>query len=194
MVPKHATKTEQSNNIIESFAQSQLECVNQRLISESTFLVLAICAFFYGAEKQLRKQSGVPSYLSKTTLVDVLVALCGISERNASGITKSLKRLSIKYYLIENIIETGEQAADQWLCCDTSTNDSLKALIEKYKNLSMFDLGIEGINAQHESDQQQLYTAINQTVGDIRNRTFVVLITLFALFVVVGMVLFWIFK
>jgi len=190
MALKLAAKTEHPSNIIESFARSQLEQVDRGLISDSTFLILATCAFFFGAEKQLRKQSGIPSYLSKTTLIEVLITLCGISERNACGITKAINRLSEKYYLIENIVETGEQAADQWLCCETIPSDSLRDLTQKYKGLSMFDLGIEGINEEHESGQQQLYSAVYQTVGDIRHRMFIVLTALLALLLGVGIILF----
>jgi len=189
-----ASDTENTSNAIECFAQTQLESINQQLIAESTFLILATCAFFFGAEKQLRKQSGQPPNHSKVILSNLLVKLCCISERNATGITKSLKRLSSQYYLIENIVKQGEQAADQWLNCDNTNNDSLKELTVKYKNLSMFDLGIEGINQYHASEQKKLYASIKQTVGEIRQRLLTTLMTLISLTLAAGIIMIYFIK
>ena len=48
--------SKRADNLVDRFAQSQLAQIKYHIIRESTFLELAVCAFFCGAEKQLRKQ------------------------------------------------------------------------------------------------------------------------------------------
>jgi hypothetical protein len=160
-------------HIIEVFAKTQLALINRDTLADSTFLTLATCAFFHGAENQLRKQGQISPDSGKAQLVALLARTCRLSERTAVGIVNSVERLADKYYLIENIIQQGKQCADVWLSCETNQKPTLVELVEKYRDLSMFDLGIEGINAEHEEQQQQFYSSIDQSVGKLRQRVLI---------------------
>jgi hypothetical protein len=104
--------------------------------------------------------------------------VCRIAEGNADGLIKSIERLANKYYLVENLFEQGAKAADQWLSCENSDDRALHNLVEKYKHLTMFELGIEGINEKHEQEQKLLYSEIDQSVGKLRRRAVAVLLLL----------------
>ena len=159
-----------SDNLLDVFAKTQLALINRDTLVDSTFLTLATCAFFYGAEKQLRKQGQTSPQLSRAKLVGLLVRTCRLSERNTLGIIKSIKRLADQYYLIEHIVQQGHDSADSWLNCETVNKPILAELVQKYRNLSMFDLGIEGVNPKHEALQQQFYSTVDQSVGKMRRR------------------------
>ena len=155
------------------------EWVRER-IEESTFLELAACAFFCGAEAQFRKLSQLDYQTGRDYLIDVLMDIGNIGESKAEALMNTIHRLAKRYYLIENIVEQGKTAADQWLNCHDG-EPPLQTLVSKYQNLSMFDLGIEGINEEHEQLQQELYATVNESVGELRRRSLIVLLVITSL-------------
>lgn len=167
------TESIEAGNFIHTFARSQLRGVNTKLVLESSFLLLATCGFFYGAANQLAKQSELGANQCREELIDLLVDVCELSEHSVLGIVDSLDRLSKKFYLIENIIEQGKEAADQWLCCDDAEAGVLSKLVNKYRNLSMFELGLEGVNQEYDEKQQQLYSDVDASIMMLRRRTLV---------------------
>lgn len=174
MASDTAVAAEPGTNMIASFARTQLMGVKQYRILESSFLELATSAFLCGAENQFLKQSQIDDRVSHANLVDTICEICRVSEHTAIGLIDVSGRLAKKYYLIENIMQQGETAADNWLSCESDDGSALKNLVEKYENLSMFDLGIEGVNEAQEESQKQFYTAVDEDVGKLRRRALVV--------------------
>lgn len=174
-----ATVPNQPDNIIGTFANIQLENVHRKTIRESTLLELLTCAFFSGAQKQLCKQAQVSGKEGRVALVGLLMDLNGIGQSNAIGLIDSIDRLADKYYLVENTAQQGKAAADQWLNCDAAAASELQDLISKYKNISMFELGIEGVNEKLLAQQSMLYSEIDQSVSRLRKRACFFLLILF---------------
>ena len=165
-----AAPVKHESNVIDRFAQLHLMQIKYHVVRESSFLELAVCAFFSGAGELLSKQAGIKPQQSRAQLVMLIRQICNLSERNADGLIDTVDRLSDKYALIENIINQGTAAADQWLNCEDVDGQALSGIVNKYKNLSMFDLGIEGVNNTHAASQHALYAAVDQSVGQMRRR------------------------
>jgi hypothetical protein len=165
-----ATHPVQSPNLIAAFAQTQLTAVKTQRIRESSLLELAACAFLCGAAEQLKKQSNADAADNHRQLIGLIREVCHVAEGNAEGLVESVNKLSRKYYLLENITDQGRGAADRWLACEDADDKVLQRLMDKYQNLTMFELGIEGINEQWEEQQDKLYTDIDQSVGKLRRR------------------------
>lgn len=183
--------SKRADNLVDRFAQSQLAQIKYHIIRESTFLELAVCAFFCGAEKQLRKQSGSQEQHSHMQLVALISRIANLSERNAGGLIDAVENLAGKYYLIENIIEQGTAAADVWLNCETEERQALKDIVAKYQNLSMFDLGIEGVNETHQARQRELYAEVDQSVGRLRRRVLLLLLAFTGVSAVVALAMYY---
>lgn len=173
------TVLNQPDNIIGTFANTQLENVRHKTIRESTLLELLTCAFFCGAQKQLCKQAQVSDKDGRVALAGLLMDINGIAQSNAIGLIDSIDSLADKYYLVENTAQQGKAAADQWLNCGDPTASELQDLISKYKNLSMFELGIEGGNETYMAQQQKFYSEIDQSVSRLRKRACFFLLILF---------------
>jgi hypothetical protein len=170
-----ATKTDSPNAVLPMFAQTQMSANIRERIEESTFLELAACAFFCGAEAQIRRLSQLDQRLSLNSLIDVIMDICNVSKSKTIALINAIYRLTEKYYLMENIFEQGKTAADQWLGCHEEERQPLTELVNKYQNLTMFDLGMEGINEQYNEQQQALYASVDQSVGKLRRRALMIL-------------------
>jgi hypothetical protein len=181
MATELAEKTEFSTPLITAFAHAQMSDFVRQQIEESTFLELAACAFFCGAEGQFRKLSKINWRDSHASLVDVVMDIGNIGHSKTNALIETIDRLAKKYYLIENIVEQGKTAADQWLNCQDDEEPPLQELVKKYQNLTMFDLGIEGTNEQYNEQQQQLYASVDQSVGKLRRRTLIILLVITSL-------------
>ncbi|KPJ92799.1 MAG: hypothetical protein AMJ53_08665 [Gammaproteobacteria bacterium SG8_11] len=167
--------------LISAFAQTQMSDVVRQHIEESTFLELAACAFFCGAEAQFRKLSKMDWRDSQASLMDVIMEVGNVGPSKSAALIETIHRLEKKYYLIENIVEQGKNAADQWLNCQEAEDHPLQELVSKYQNLTMFDLGIEGINDQYDEQQQVLYASVDQSVGKLRRRALIILLIISSL-------------
>lgn len=176
-----AAHTEAQSCLITAFAHSQISDKVRQQIEESTFTELAACAFFCGAEAQFRKLSKLNWRDSQASLIGVVMEICNISRSKTLALIDTIHRLAGKYYLMENIIEQGKTAADQWLGCPDEDTQVLQELVLKYQNLSMFDLGFEGVNEQYDEQQQALYASVNQSVGKLRLRTFFIILAIISL-------------
>ena len=178
MATQLATKIEPQISMLRAFAQAHIRAEIRQCIEESAFLELASCAFFCGAEAQIRKLSQLDQRASLDSLIDVVMDICNVGKSKTIALINAIYRLTGKYYLLENIFEQGKTAADQWLNCQDEEKQPLQELVQKYQNLSMFDLGIEGVNQQYNEQQQALYASVDQSVGRLRRR---------ALFIVLGL-------
>lgn len=181
MTTELATQLESSHSLLTVFAQTQMCDEVRRHLEESTFLELAACAFFCGAEAQLRKLSQLDWRDSQAMLIEVIMQIGNVSHSKSIALISAINRLAKKYYLIENILEQGKTAADQWLNCQSDDENPLQQLVMKYQDLSMFDLGIEGINDECDEQQQMLYTSVDQSVGKLRRRTLFILLLITSL-------------
>jgi hypothetical protein len=181
MSTEPATQSEANTALITAFADAQISEYVRQHIEESTFLELAACAFFCGAEAQFRKLSKLNWRDSQACLIDVVMDIGNISKSKTVALINAINRLAEKFYLIENIVEQGKTAADQWLSCQDDDIKPLQALVSKYENLTMFDLGIEGINEDYDDQQQVLYASVDQSVGKLRRRALVILLIITSL-------------
>ena len=178
MATQLATKLEPQISMLATFAQAQMSANIRQLIEESTFLELATCAFFCGAEAQICRLSALDQRVSLESLIDVVMDICNVSKSKAIALINAIHRLEKKYYLMENLFDQGKTAADQWLNCQQEEKQPLKELVDKYKNLTMFDMGIEGVNEQYNEQQQALYASVDQSVGKLRRRTLFILLSI----------------
>jgi hypothetical protein len=187
-----ATKIEPQVSMLAKFAHTQMSEKIRQSIEDSTFLELASCAFFCGAEAQIRKLSQLDERTSLDSLIDVVMDIGNVGKSKTVALINTIYRLSGKYYLLENIFEQGKTAADQWLNCQDEEKQPLLELVNKYSNLTMFDLGIEGVNEQYNEQQQALYASVEQSVSKLRRRAlFFVLITASAAVAVFIYLRFW---
>ena len=178
MATQLATKIEPQISMLRAFAQAHIREEIRQRIEESAFLELASCAFFCGAEAQIRKLSQLDQRASLDSLIDVVMDICNVGKSKTIALINAIYRLTGKYYLLENIFEQGKTAADQWLNCQDEEKQPLQELVQKYQNLSMFDLGIEGVNQQYNEQQQALYASVDQSVGRLRRRALFILLGL----------------
>lgn len=176
MATQLATKTEPQVSLLQTFAQAQISEEIRQRIEESTFLELATCAFFCGAEAQIRKQSQLDQQVSLDSLIEVVMDICNVGKNKTVALINTIHRLTEKFYLLDNIFDQGKTAADQWLNCQDEEQQPLQELVTKYKDLSMFDLGLEGVNEQYNEQQQALYASLDQSVGKLRRRSLVFLL------------------
>jgi len=171
-----APKTQSDIPMLAAFARMQISADIRRQIEESTFLELATCAYFCGAEAQIRKQSQLDQRASLNTLIAVIMDICNVSRSKTIALINAIYRLAAKYYLLENIFDVGKIAADQWLNCRDDKKVSLQELVRKYRDLTMFDLGIEGVNNTYNDQQQALYASVEKSVTRLRRRTLLILL------------------
>ena len=181
MATELAQKVEFSTPMISAFAQTQMSDTVRQHIEESPLLELAAYAFFFGAEAQFRKLSKMDWRDSHASLVEVVMEIGNIGESKTNALIDTIHRLAKRYYLIENIVEQGKTAADQWLNCQGDEEKPLQILVMKYQDLTMFDLGIEGTNEEYNEQQQELYASVDQSVGKLRQRTIIILLIITSL-------------
>lgn len=173
-----ASDADNVSGLLVSFAQSQLASVDREIIYESLIIEQLVCAFFWGAEAQLRKQSQPDHEQCQLDLLTVITDACNAGEFQAIELINSIEELASKYYFFENIALQGEAAADKWLGCEDVDDDALRDLIEKYKNVTMSELGIEGLSEKFAVQQNDLYVSVDRSVAKIRQRAIVILLLL----------------
>lgn len=159
--------------IIQSFADALCDCPEITLVPDSMFLVFAACAFFSGAEQHLQKMADIEPERSKRDLVKVIENICHLGKHNAEDAVANIESYAKKYYVIEHIREQGEIAADEWLSCVENTDNTLKKIIIKYRDLTLADLGIEGVNPRYQLQQKQLFDSLDRSIGRLRRRSLV---------------------
>jgi len=139
--------------------------------------VFAACAFFLGAEQHLQKMSGIDASNSRQDLVKAIEGICHLSKHSAEDALANIESYAKKYYVIEHIREQGEIAADDWLSCREGAGENpFKKIIQKYRELTLADLGIEGVNPDYQLQQKRLYESIDRSVNQLRVRSLVSLI------------------
>ena len=131
-----------------SFGKAQLTDLAPRDISKSTIHLILTTAFFTGAVINLSK----PLHATKKTYLDALTHFLagnfGLGLENAKGSVESNARLYKRYVLIEKCFNHGWASAQSWGKGEPNTEDALKVLINKYRNLSMSNLSIEGVKEE----------------------------------------------
>ena len=169
--------------VINSFADALSDFPEITLVPDSLFLVFAACAFFSGAEQHLQKLAGIEPETSRQDLIKVLQRLCHLAKHNADDAVTNIEAYAKKYYVIEHIREQGEIAADDWLSCVEFPKNPFQIIIRKYKDLTLSDLGIEGVNPSYQLQQKQLFDSVDKSIGKLRRRT------LLGLLLVAGIIL-----
>jgi hypothetical protein len=135
------------------------------------FLVVAACAFFSGAVQHLQKLANIEAEQSQQDLIDTIQRFCALGKLNAEDAINNIDAYARKYYVVEHIREQGEIAADEWLSCtDEGGLNPLQKIIKKYQNLTLADLGIEGVNPAYQLQQKQLFASVDRSVGKLRRR------------------------
>lgn len=158
------------SQIIKSFADAYADCPEVALIPDRMFLVFAACAFFSGAEQHLQKMADIEPQQSREDLINTVQRICGLGKLNAEDAINNIDAYARKYYVIEHISEQGEIAADEWLSCQENAENPLQKIINKYQNLTLADLGIEGVNPRYQLEQKQLFASVDRSVGKLRRR------------------------
>ena len=172
-----------NSNIIQSFAAAVTDFTEAALIPDRLFLVFAVCAFFRGAATHLGKQSKLGEGKIQSQLVSVLKRLCKLNEEMTLDALNNVDPYANKYFVIENLVAEGRDAAEKWLNLEETGDNPLQALVLKYRDLTLADLGIEGVNPEYELQQKQLFQELDRSVGQLRRRnmiglTFVLLVVL----------------
>ena len=159
--------------IIKSFADALSDCPEITFVPDSMFLVYAACAFFSGAEQHLQKLADIDPEQSKQDLIKVIQSICHLGKLNAEDGVANIESYAKKYYVIEHIREQGEIAADEWLSCVENADNELRKIILKYRNLTLADLGIEGVNPTYQLQQKQLFDSVDKSIGRLRRRSLI---------------------
>jgi len=162
----------QNVRVLKSFADALCDCPEITFVPDSMFLVFAACAFFLGAEQHLQKMAGIDEQLSKQELIKVIESICNLGKHVAEDAVYNIESYAKKYYVIEHIREQGEIAADDWLSCvDENNNQTFKKIILKYRELTLADLGIQGVNPAYQLQQKQLFASVDRSIHRLRRRS-----------------------
>jgi len=157
--------------VINSFADAISDFPEITLVPESMFLVFASCAFFSGAESHLQKMANLEPELSRRDLIKVIESICHLGAHNAEDALENIESYAKKYYVIEHISEEGEIAAEEWLNCAEKSENTLRKIIIKYRDLTLADLGIEGVNPRYQLQQKLLIDSVDRSIGKLRRRS-----------------------
>ncbi|MFQ5470019.1 MAG: hypothetical protein ACE5EH_06870 [Gammaproteobacteria bacterium] len=139
------------SELFTQFADNQLASIKLAFITQSTASMILACSYFAGALRYFYENQTVSPDEYFSTLEALLMDRFKMNSVNASGLIESNERLFNKYQYIENIYNYGWSTAKAWLNDEGNETDNLFDLHERYKRLSMSDLGIEGIKEKTES-------------------------------------------
>lgn len=142
---------------LEQFAEHQLSGVSMRDIHASTVQLLLSTVFFTGAAIAIARRADTPKKIYLPALRRFMTEHFGLSDERAAGMIESNARLYKRYVLIEKVYHAGWAAASCEPPADPRTASELKALLNKYQDLGMSGLNIEGTKQQ----------AIEDTVGEV---------------------------
>lgn len=137
--------TENLFDSLNAFGKIQLEGTNAKRIPQVTAHLMVATAFFTGATIQLASRRRLPKSVYLPALQRYLAHTFGLPERNAAGLVESNARLYKRYVLIENIYNHGWEAGKAWQEIDGRGASALAPLLQRYRDLSMATLGVEGI-------------------------------------------------
>ena len=143
-----ATSSAQLSQQLEQFGKSQLADVSTRKICDTTVHLILTTAFFTGASIGLAKATKAPRKAYITALQELLKQNFGLSEKNAAGMIETNARMYKRYKLIDKIYNAGWQAAQSWLEKNHETDDTLKNLLEEYRELDMSSINVDGIKEE----------------------------------------------
>ncbi|MDH5327447.1 MAG: hypothetical protein OEZ68_01350 [Gammaproteobacteria bacterium] len=169
----------EETNILASFAQTQLGRLDCHLYADNSFIVLAVSAFFFGAEAQLRKQSKISFQRGQIKLISLIKNSLKLNTRTALHLVLSVEEYAKRYYLIESIVNQGKKQADKWLNCEDTDDSYLEKLVFRYQHQNMFDLGIDNISIDYEKQTRKLHLSLDKSVKKLRTRL-VTIVTLWA--------------
>jgi len=136
-----------TQNLLVSFANSQLSHIDTPSIKKNSFQIFSITAFLYGALNQLGKQSTLSEQIITEIMHNVLCEAFKIPQYNSEGLVNSIHRMMDKYYLLENIYHAGESAAERWLTSDSADCLDLKNLLAQYQDFTLLDMNSAGMKA-----------------------------------------------
>lgn len=142
--PTSAKLAAQLSAQLNQFGEAQLAEVSTRELRASTVHLILATAFFTGATIGLAKQSNTPRKIYLRTLRTFLETHFGLNADHAAGLVKSNARLYRRYVLVELVYNAGWLSSSEWCKQASTSGDELKLLLNKYQNLSMNGLGVEG--------------------------------------------------
>lgn len=134
--------------LLKQFGEAQLAEISTHDLRASTVHLILATAFFTGATIGMAKLHNVPRTAYLRTLRIFLERRFGLNADHAKGMIESNARLYKRYVLVERIYNAGLLAATDWCKQDKVQGNELKLLLDKYPDLSMSGLNIEGTKEQ----------------------------------------------
>lgn len=131
-----------------TFSRSTLTHLKPADISRTTTHLIIATAYFTGALLCLARQQQTAKPVYLMALRDFLMQTFRLAAPNAQGLIESNARLCRRYVLLENTYNAGWQSASAWLQQPGRDDPTLKALLDRYQNLGMSELGREGIKPE----------------------------------------------
>lgn len=131
--------------ILGSFANAQLDEFDTQSAKHNQFFLFAITSFLHGATNQLGKQSNLPTPLQQKYLQNLLCEIFSLPRHSAEGLLSSVERMMGNYYLLENIYQEGESAAEKWLNSEVSECHELRELMNHYSDFTLMDMKAAGM-------------------------------------------------
>jgi hypothetical protein len=125
-----------------AFADAQLADIDLSRIADSTLTLIAVSAFFAGADGEFRRRQ---ESREQKQLAQYIANRFGMGVENATGLIESAHRLAGSYRLMQVITESGREAAGNWIAGDAAAHGDLQDVVTRCNGLSMVDLGIEGV-------------------------------------------------
>jgi hypothetical protein len=134
------SKTPPLTQQLKQFGSQQIANISVRDLRASTVHLILAIAFFTGAATAMAKASKTPRKTYLRVLRIFLEKNLGINADHAEGMIESNTRLYQRYVLIERVYNAGLLAST-----GNTQGNELKLLVEKYHDLSMTGLNIEGV-------------------------------------------------
>lgn len=133
---------------LKQFGEAQLAEISTHDLRASTVHLILATAFFTGATIGMAKLRNIPRKAYLRTLRIFLERRFGLNADHASGMIESNARLYKRYVLVERIYNAGWLAGTEWCKQGKVQGNELKLLLDKYPDLSMSGLNVEGTKEQ----------------------------------------------
>jgi hypothetical protein len=129
---------------LKQFGEVELANISASDLRASTVHLILATTFFTGALMGMAKLNNVPRPVYLRTLRIFFERRFGLNADHASGMIESNARLFKRYVLIERVFNAGRLAGLEWQKQGKVQGNELKLLLDKYPDLSMSGLNVEG--------------------------------------------------
>lgn len=187
---------------LKKFGDAQLAEISASDLRASTVHLILATSFFTGAVMGMAKLNNVPRNVYLYTLRVFFEKRFGLNADHAAGMIESNGRLFKRYVLIDRVFNAGRLSGLEWHKTNSSQNNvqgnELKLLLDKYPDLSMSGLNVEGTKEEKKAPAPKPAPVVTvETVTEIPEppptrwgRTLLLLILLMLLICVGGVFLF----